>query len=65
MFFSFFVIIKVIAIMILLHKFWVFDQRLKPLSLFQFWLVAIINFIYVLCLQDTVSFTQAYPSRLH
>lgn len=65
MVFSIFVIIKVVAIMVLIHKFWVFDQRLKPLTLFQFWLVAITNFLHVLCLKDTISFTQAYPSHVN
>ncbi|MCE2570908.1 hypothetical protein [Motilimonas eburnea] len=62
--FLLFVVMSLIAIMVLIHRNWVFEKKLKPLSLFQFWLVAVTNFVNVLCFKDPISFAQAYPSRV-
>ncbi|MFO6423585.1 hypothetical protein [Motilimonas sp. KMU-193] len=62
--FYLFVAISLVTMMVLIHRNWVFEKKLKPLSLFQFWLVAITNFVHVLCFKDPISFAQAYPSRV-
>ncbi|MCE2595420.1 hypothetical protein K6Y31_11390 [Motilimonas cestriensis] len=58
-----FTLSSLILVMMAVHQVWQFEApfQSRP-SLVRFWLLALVNFIRVLTLQEPLSFKIAYPS---
>ncbi|MCE0558816.1 MULTISPECIES: hypothetical protein [unclassified Motilimonas] len=61
-----FTLTSLMLVMMAVHQVWQFDVqfRSRP-SLVRFWLLALVNFIRVLMLQEPLSFKVAYPSLVN